>query len=54
MCELLDDRPDDVLGEIQKDLLDSMEIRIDVERVPRGVLERSEYKSKKFVDMRVK
>jgi len=54
MCELLDDRPDDVLGEIQKDLLDSMEIRIDVERVPRGVLERSEYKSKKFVDMREK
>jgi phenylacetate-CoA ligase len=54
MCELLEDRPDDVLKEIQKDLLDSMEIRIGAERVPRGTIERSDYKSKKFVDMREK
>lgn len=52
VCELLEDRPDDVLGTIQKDLLDSVEIRVAVERVPRGAIERSEYKSKKFIDMR--
>jgi phenylacetate-CoA ligase len=52
VCELLSDRPDDVLTNIQQDLLDSMEIRINVERVPRGTLERSDYKSKKFIDIR--
>jgi len=52
MCELLEDRSDDVLDTIQKDLLDSVEIRVAVERVPRGAIERSEYKSKKFIDMR--
>lgn len=52
MCELLEGRPDHVLSAIQKDLLDTAEIRINVERVPRGTIERSEYKSKKFVDMR--
>jgi phenylacetate-CoA ligase len=54
MCELLEGRPDDVLSEIQKDLLGAVEIRIEVERVPIGTIERSEYKSKKFVDKREK
>jgi len=52
MCELLEDRPLEVLKQIQDDLLDTMEIRIAVEKVPRGTIERSDYKSKKFVDMR--
>lgn len=54
VCELLEDRPDDVLAAIQKELLDSMEIRIGVEHVPTGTIVRSDYKSKKFVDMREK
>lgn len=54
MCELLEERSDDVLKEIGKDLLDSVEIRIGVERAARGTIERSDYKSKKFVDMREK
>ncbi|OPY67551.1 MAG: Phenylacetate-coenzyme A ligase [Syntrophorhabdus sp. PtaU1.Bin050] len=54
MCELLEDRPDDVLSAVQKDLFESAEIRIGVERVARGTIERSDYKSKKFVDMREK
>jgi phenylacetate-CoA ligase len=53
-CELLDGRSDEILSEIQKDLLDSAEIRVGVERVPKGTIERSDYKSKKFVDMREK
>lgn len=54
ICELLEDRSDDVLSAIQKDLLESTEIRISVERVARGTIERSDYKSKKFVDLRKK
>lgn len=51
-CELLEDRSDEVLTEIQNDLLTSIEIRVAVERLPRGTIERSEYKSKRFVDSR--
>lgn len=54
ICELQDERSDDVLKQIQADLLDAMEIRIGVERVPRGTVERSDYKSKKFIDTREK
>lgn len=54
ICELLDDRPDSVLKEIQADLLEAMEIRIGVKRVPGGTIERADYKSKKFIDKREK
>lgn len=52
MCDLLEARSLEVLNEIQKDLLDAMEIRIDVEKVSPGTIERSDYKSKRFIDIR--
>lgn len=54
VCELMEDRNGSVLGEIQSELIDAFEIKIDVERVPRGTLERSDYKAKRFVDLREK
>jgi phenylacetate-CoA ligase len=53
MCELLDNSPCDViLKKIEEDLRDHFEIRIGAEAVPKGTLERSDYKSKRFIDKR--
>jgi phenylacetate-CoA ligase len=53
MWELLDNRPRDaILKKVEEELRDAFEIRIRVEAVPKGTIERSDYKSKKFVDMR--
>ena len=54
ICESLEDRPDDVLKAIEKDLLDAVEIRVRAERIAMGAIERSDYKSKKFIDKREK
>jgi phenylacetate-CoA ligase len=53
MCELLDGRPRDaILKKVEEDLRNVFEIRIRVEAVPRGTIERSDYKSKRFIDER--
>lgn len=53
MCEFLGERQgDEVPNRIRKDLRDGLEIRVGVEAVPRGTIERSDYKSKRFVDRR--
>ena len=53
MCEFLGERQgDEILNRIQKDLRDGLEIRVGVEAVPKGTLERSDYKSKRFIDKR--
>lgn len=53
MCEFLGDRPkDEILKKIQEELRNDFEIRIGVDAVPKGTLERSDYKSKRFIDKR--
>lgn len=53
LCELLDNRPHGmILKKIEEELRNDFEIRIDVEAVPRGTIERSDYKSKRFIDKR--
>lgn len=53
MCELLDVRPRGViLKKIEEELRNAFEIRIGVEAVSRGTIERSNYKSKRFIDKR--
>ena len=43
-----------MLKAIEKDLLDAVEIRVRAERIAMGTIERSDYKSKKFIDKREK
>ena len=53
MVELLEGRnEEEVAKAIREDLRQRFEIRMDVEVVPVGILPRSEYKSKRFVDKR--
>jgi len=53
MVELLEGRnEEEVVKAIREDLRQRFEIRMDVEVVPAGILPRSEYKSKRFVDKR--
>ncbi len=53
IVELLDGRnKEEVSKAIRDDLRQRFEIRMDVEIVPLGTLPRSEYKSKRFLDMR--
>jgi phenylacetate-CoA ligase len=53
MVELLEGRnEEEVAKAIREDLRQRFEIRMDVEVVPAGILPRSEYKSKRFVDKR--
>jgi phenylacetate-CoA ligase len=54
MCELLDRRAGDVLKKVEEDLRNHFEIRIGAEALPKGTLERSDYKSKRFIDKREK
>jgi phenylacetate-CoA ligase len=53
VLELSEGRPAaEVTERIKKDLRECLEIRVEAEVVPRGTLQRSEYKSKKFLDER--
>lgn len=53
VLELSAGRPcEDVAECVKKDLRECLEIRVEAEIVPKGTLERSEYKSKKFIDQR--
>ncbi|MFB3883872.1 MAG: phenylacetate--CoA ligase family protein [Thermodesulfobacteriota bacterium] len=53
LCELLEQSQGDaVVKKIEEDLRNTFEIRIGAEAVPRGTLERSDFKSKRFVDKR--
>ena len=52
-CEFLDNRPrDTLLKRLEEELRNAFEIRIRAEAVPKGAIERSEFKSKRFIDMR--
>jgi phenylacetate-CoA ligase len=52
LVELSGSRPEEVVRTIGKELKDCLEIRVEVEAVPKGTLQRSDYKSKKFLDKR--
>jgi phenylacetate-CoA ligase len=53
MCELLDNRPREaIVKKIEEELRNTFEIRMKVEPVPKGTIERSDYKSKRFIDKR--
>ena len=55
LLELAADRPaEQIKSEIAKELRDCLEIRVEVETVAPGALNRSDYKSKRFVDRREK
>ncbi|MBI4632798.1 MAG: phenylacetate--CoA ligase family protein [Deltaproteobacteria bacterium] len=46
--------PAEIVELLKKDLRECLEIRVEAEVVPSGTLQRSEYKSKKFIDKREK